>query len=357
MNKKIIVSILIISIILLIYNLYKTNYYFFNKLGNLNNNKQKKQLKQNNNLTIYIYDREKNKIVKEFIPLYIKIAIKQMFKLQNRQNKINKLIKLNKLNNLYKKISVLQGRKFNKTNSIKYIPKYIKLYNININEIEKNINEYKTFNEFFSRGLKLESRPIYQISNPNISICCADSRLMVFDNIDDAKKLWIKGNEFSIKKLLNNDENLYSNYENGSLCIFRLAPQDYHRWHLPTEGVLLNHKLIDGSLYSVNPLFVNNLNVLTENKRIIAELQSIKFGKIIIIAIGTIFIGSIKILLENGHFYEKGQVHGYFEFGGSTIILLFQPNKIKFNNDLIYNSNNLIETLVKAGMSLGNSLD
>ena len=343
MNKDIIISILILSILILCYN-YKN--YFLNK-------------KNNNKLVIYVFDREHNKIVKEFIPLYIKIALKYMFKIQ--KNSLYKLDKLdnklkNKISIIFKKISIRQGKKFNNKKSIKYIPKFIQLYNININEIEKNINEYKTFNEFFSRGLKLGVRIIYKFDNPNFAVCCADSRLIVFNNVNDAKKLWIKGNEFSIKKLLNYDNNLVSKYENGSICIFRLAPQDYHRWHLPTEGLILNSKLIDGNLYSVNPLFINNTDVLTENKRIIVELQSLNFGKIIMIIVGTLFIGSIKFLIETGFFYNKGDVHGYFEFGGSTVILLFEPNTIKFDDDLINNSNNSIETLVKVGMSLGVSL-
>jgi phosphatidylserine decarboxylase len=354
MNYDILISILLISILILCY--YNKNYFLSNKIQYSKTDINLYDSNSNINLyghktDINLYDRKTKQIVKEFIPLYIKVVLKIIVKFNN-----NKMLK-NKSLKWIKKISIKQGNKFNNPKSIKYIKKYIKLYNIKTDEIEKNIYEYKTFNEFFSRGLKYNSRPIYAINDPNLAVCIADSRLIVFNNINKATELWIKGNNFSIENLVYNNK-LYSNlFHDGSICIFRLAPQDYHRWHLPVNGVISNNTLIDGSLYSINPIFINrNIDVLTENKRMIIEFNSLEFGKILIIPIGTVLVGSIKIIANENIFYNKGSVHGYFEFGGSTVILLFENNRIKFDDDILNNSNMSIETLVKMGMSLGKKI-
>ena len=166
MNKKIIISLLIVSIILICY--YNT--YFFNNVNkpnynipsNISNISDISDISDINNISnisnsiIYVYDRKNNVIIKEFIPLYIRISLKLM-------NKID----LCKYNKLIKNISIKQGEKFNKYSSKIYIEKFIKLYNININETEKNIVEYKTFNEFFSRKLNYNLRPIFKLYKIN----------------------------------------------------------------------------------------------------------------------------------------------------------------------------------------------
>jgi len=362
MNKKIIISLLIISIILICYY----NYFFnvtnnsdsiINKpTDNITNNSIIIVNKPTDNITnklnnintknnaIYVYDRKNNIMIKEFIPLYIRISLKLMYNLN-----------LCKYNKLIKKISTKQGEKFNRQSSKKYIEKFIKLYNINIDETEKNIIEYKTFNEFFARKLKYNLRPIFKLYNNNVAICPADSRVLVFNNILHMGNFWIKGNNLSLEKLFSSEyERLIQNYKDCSICISRLAPQDYHRWHLPIRGIIIKHTLLDGNLCSVNPILINkNINILAENKRIITEIISPEFGKVIIIPIGTIFVGSIKIILEENIMYNKGEPHGYFQFGGSTVLLLFEKNRIMFDQDLIDNSKNGIETLVNVNTSLG----
>ena len=115
------------------------------------------------------------------------------------------------------------------------------------------------FNEFFYRKLKSEARPCTAPDNPAIAVSPADCRSVVFNEIDKATKVWIKGKDFNMKRLLGTaypDE--AAKFEGGALGIFRLAPQDYHRFHVPVDGVIGEPKAIEGQYYTVNPMAIRS---------------------------------------------------------------------------------------------------
>ena len=111
----------------------------------------------------------------------------------------------------------------------------------------------ETFNEFFYRKLKPEARPVEAPADPTRLVSAADCRMMAFETVNEATRLWIKGREFSVSRLLGP---AYSDqaerYNGGALCIFRLAPQDYHRFHSPVDGTIGPMKYIPGEYYTVN---------------------------------------------------------------------------------------------------------
>ncbi len=124
------------------------------------------------------------------------------------------------------------------------------------------------------------------------------------------------------------------------MLIARLAPQDYHRWHSPVSGKITRNTPIAGAYYSVNPLAINeNVNVFTDNKREIVEIETQLYGKVILIAVGATMVGSITMLKGPGDHIKKG----YFSFGGSTCS----------DQDLINSSNKRVETLVKVNTKIG----
>jgi len=146
-------------------------------------------------------------------------------------------------------------------------------------------------------------------------------------------------------------------YDTGSLCIARLAPQDYHRWHCPVNCTIESATPIDGALFTVNPYAVNqNVNVFTQNKRVVCVLRSPEFGRVILIAVGATMVGSIHFIANPKQNLKKGEGHGYFAFGGSTVMLLFEPNRIQFDKDLLDNTNKQTETLVRVNQSLGKAI-
>jgi len=250
---------------------------------------------------------------------------------------------------------------------------FIQLHKLNVNESAKPLDEFKTFNEFFYRTLKADARICAEPDNNSIAVSAADARTMVFQTIDEAKSLWIKGENFSIHKLLGEwgKGGKADVFNGGSICISRLAPQDYHRWHFPVSGVPLKREPIDGTYYTVNPIAIRkDVDVYTENKRCICPIETKEFGLVMLVAVGATMVGSIRFecTCKNlpsgatncpaGACYEGKRVkkfdpHGYFAFGGSTVLLLFRPGAIQFDSDLVANSKRQLETLVKVGESLG----
>ena len=116
-----------------------------------------------------------------------------------------------------------------------------------------------SFNEFFYRELKPGARPCSAPDDPNVIVSPADCRCVTFNRIDDATRIWIKGREFTLGRLLGDayPEDA-KRFEGGALGIFRLAPQDYHRFHIPVDGAMGEPKLIKGEYYTVNPMAIRS---------------------------------------------------------------------------------------------------
>uniref|UniRef100_A0A803KWI7 EF-hand domain-containing protein n=1 Tax=Chenopodium quinoa TaxID=63459 RepID=A0A803KWI7_CHEQI len=231
---------------------------------------------------------------------------------------------------IMQKLSEKQGEKMNSAGSTKEIPKFIELFKdqLNLSETKYPLDHFKTFNEFFIRELKPGARPIAFMDRDDIAVCGADSRLTAFKNVEDSTRFWIKGRKFSIQGLLGNDVSA-SHFIGGTLVIFRLAPQ-------------------------VNPIAVNSLcDVFTENKRAVSIISTSCFGKVAFVAIGATMVGSITFTRKQGDYVQKGEEFGYFSFGGSTVICVFEKGAIKLDEDLLDNSARSLETLVRVGMTLG----
>ena len=180
--------------------------------------------------------------------------------------------------------------------------------------------------------------------------------MLVYQNIDKVDGFVVKGKKFSIAKLLQNNL-LAASYEGGSMMIARLCPTDYHRYHFPCDGVPGEPKLINGPLWSVNPIALHkNIEIFTENKRVITEIETEKFDKILYIEVGATCVGSIHNTFKPHRPVKKGDEKGYFSFGGSAIILLFKHNCIRLDHDLVRNSEEHLETLCQMGQSLGKFL-
>ncbi|KAG1840151.1 phosphatidylserine decarboxylase 2, partial [Suillus subluteus] len=154
-----------------------------------------------------------------------------------------------------------------------------------------------------------------------------------------ALKLWIKGREFSIARLLGDvyrDE--AERYVGGPLAIFRLTPQDYHRFHVPVDGRIGEIKDVKGEYYTVNPQAIRSaLDVYGENVRKIVPIDSPQFGRVMVVCVSAMMVGSIKTTVEEGQDVKRGQELGYFAFGGSTIVVLFEKGAVEWDEDLVIN--------------------
>jgi phosphatidylserine decarboxylase len=135
--------------------------------------------------------------------------------------------------------------------------------------------------------------------------------------MEDAQSIWVKGRDFSVERLLGSayPEDA-KRYHNGALGIFRLAPQDYHRFHIPVDGTLLPPKTIEGEYYTVNPMAIRSaLDVYGENVRVIVPIDSIAHGRVMVICVGAMMVGSTVITRQAGEKVARAEELGYFKFG------------------------------------------
>lgn len=262
------------------------------------------------------------------------------------QNPLGKLT----LNALFKRkfISSWGGKYMNSKVSLKRIPPFIKEYNINMDDFIIPDGGFKHFNNFFYRKVKEGKRPIGKhVISP------ADGRVLAFQSIKDVPKFFVKGSEFDLNSFIQ-DENIAANYQNGSMVIIRLAPVDYHRYHFPTSGMVSKNTKIKGDYYSVSPIALRkSLAIFLQNKREYVTLSSPNNGDILIMDVGATMTGSIIQTHQENTQVNKGDEKGYFAFGGSTIVLLFEENAIKLSHDLVQNTTNGLETFLKMGETIG----
>ncbi len=246
-------------------------------------------------------------------------------------------------------ISAKYGKKMNKAKSATKIQAFVNSLGIDMSESEKSIHEFKTFNEFFYRKLKKDARPIGEgFVSPG------DGRLLAFENVADVHKFFVKGREFTIAEFLG-DKDLAKKHQNDALLILRLAPNDYHRFHFPYAGNASEIQKIKGDYFSVSPyaLASNFTKVFCENKREYCTLSTLDKGDIILAPVGATMVGGIIETYSPNSDVEKGDEMGYFAFGGSTVVILIDKNKISIDSDILENTKNKIETYVKMGESIG----
>jgi phosphatidylserine decarboxylase len=231
---------------------------------------------------------------------------------------------------------------------------FVKKFQVDEGEFLDPVSSFSSFNDFFIRKLKPELRPT--VSGNDVAMLPADGRYLVFPDIQSADGFVVKQHKFSLEELVQN-RTLAHKYARGSLVIARLCPVDCHRFFFPCHGTPEAAKEIQGPLYSVNPLAIKrNIEILAQNKRVITPFHSKNFGTVLIIEVGATYVGTIhQTFIPNEH-YAKGDEKGYFSFGGSCMLLLFEPFRIQFDQDLIDASHHKIEVRGCYGESLGRAL-
>lgn len=241
-------------------------------------------------------------------------------------------------------VSSIYGDMMEKSSSADKIGPFVKEYKVDLSIAQKN--SFSSFNDFFIRKLKPESRPIAPdslvISSP------ADGKILAYENINNSD-FYIKGYKFNVASFLGNEE-LAKKYENGSMIVFRLAPPDYHRYHFPVGGTTGTENVkINGDYYSVNPLALRKkADIFWLNQREYGIIRNPLFGGVIMVEVGATMVGSM-IQTYQSTSVKKGEEKGYFKFGGSTVVLLFEKDKIKIDPDLLLNTTKAMETTIKMG--------
>jgi phosphatidylserine decarboxylase len=231
------------------------------------------------------------------------------------------------------------------------INKFVESYGINMSECCGGVESFKSFNDFFTRKLKPESRPFD--SNPDSFLSPGDGRILAWRGIDINRLIQVKGSFYSLRELLDS-ETLAEKYSGGTLIILRLCPTDYHRFHFIDSGICSPSIKIKGCYYSVNPAALKSIpQVFCRNKREYSTLKSDNFGDVLYIEVGATSVGSIIQTYEADRRLKKGDEKGYFKFGGSTVIMLLEKGTALLDDEILEQTELGFETRVLAGEKIG----
>jgi phosphatidylserine decarboxylase len=292
----------------------------------------------------------------EYIPEYIAKGVGAMYVYEGYAERL-------KLNNFVFDLSTQYcGTKYSKvltTNADKKInifDAFIDKYSIDMSIYERtNYEDYVSVNDWFTRPLAANVRPIAMPNNDSVIVSPADARLMCFDNVDPDSRFWIKGEDFNIEDLIGS-ESYKPAFENAQLSIVRLSPQDYHRFHVPASGTITRIQQIKGGLHSVNADGMTSGNYAIYNTRTVVMIQTENYGEIAYVPIGATCVGSIVLLVEEGDTVTKGDELGYFQFGGSTVAMVFEEGSVQFEEDIMLHSKDLVESLTTVNSRLATFL-
>lgn len=218
---------------------------------------------------------------------------------------------------------------------------FVKRNNIDISYW--NISDFNSFNEFFRRKKDIE---VCQEKDKLISI--ADAKLSVY-KIDDGLRLKIKKSNYSLEEILGNKDHL-EDFKNGLCLVFRLCVDDYHRYIFMDNGVLKDNYRIKGELHTVRPIS-EKYKVFSRNSREVSVIEYDNLGKCIQVEVGALLVG--KIVNNDKIEFIKGEEKGYFEFGGSTIVLLLKENSVVIDRDIMEQIEKGREVQVSIGEIIG----
>ncbi len=243
------------------------------------------------------------------------------------------------------RISKLAGLYLSSSHSRRLIPGFIERNNIDMTLYPKK--DYQSFNDFFTRKIKDGYRPVPEDSDVLISPC--DCRALVYP-IQENTTLSIKNTEYTLRSLLRSPK-LARHFRGGYAYILRLTVEDYHRYIYAATGKKTKNYHIDGTFHTVNPIANDYLPIYKENTREYTIIHSREFGDILQMEVGALLVGKIKNHTESG-FASRGEEKGYFEYGGSTIILLTRKDAVIPRSDLLKNTANGYETKLLQGHPL-----
>ena len=248
-------------------------------------------------------------------------------------------------------ISRLAGRYLDSRASRWLIPRAARAWGVDMGEFEDA--DYRCFNAFFTRKRRSERMQID--TNPAHLISPCDGWLIALPIAADSR-FSIKNSSYSVAELLG-DAALAERFRGGLCLIFRLTPSNYHRYCYIDDGELLDTAAIPGVLHCVRPIACERYPVYVQNSREWALVRTEGFGDVAQVEIGALMVGRIvNERLDRGAHVQRGQEKGRFEFGGSTILALFERGRVELNGDLLARSQKGEETSVRMGETIGHAV-
>ncbi|MGE6572343.1 archaetidylserine decarboxylase [Psychrobacter namhaensis] len=239
-----------------------------------------------------------------------------------------------------------------------FIRSFAKAYNVSLDEYERqSLNAYESFNDFFTRELKEDARPIDDTAEGIVSP--ADGIISQLGQIDDHKVFQAKGRYYDVGQLLaDSEDGRY--FADGSFATVYLAPSNYHRVHMPFAGTLTKTRYVPGTLFSVNTTTAANVpDLFARNERLVCMFDT-QYGKAAVVMVGAMIVAGIETVAtgkiartediqEANHDmrFEKGDELGRFYLGSTAIVVLPKAAKADWQETMQANS------FVKMGQLLG----
>jgi len=243
-------------------------------------------------------------------------------------------------------VSKCAGRYLDSRASRRWIKPFVRKNHIDLSECL--MEDWQSFNDFFTRRLIPGARPLDMADDAAISPC---DGLLTALPVNEESVVFIKDSPYTLSSLLENDR-LAHKFAGGMMLIYRLTPRHYHRYIYPDACTQENSVFIPGILHTVQPHALNSYPVYKTNSREYAILRTHNFGDVCFMEVGAMMVGRIRNHYTCGEF-ARGEEKGMFEFGGSTIILLYTAGALQLDPKILSASRNGHETPVKLGVRVG----
>ena len=232
-----------------------------------------------------------------------------------------------------------------------FISPFAKWSQLDSNDLPCHWPEFRSFSEFFTRDMAPGQRKI--AGDDTVCISPVDGKVYVIPELEMDESLRIKRCVFNLSRLLN-DRATAQKFDGGTAVIFRLCLSDYHRIHFPVSGVPGKAVAIDGRCYAGGAYDeTSQVPFYIENVRMITSINSDSFGDVAMVEIGAFTVASIVQTYKPGQYVSRGEEKGWFEPGGSTVVLVFQKGSIYIDSELLEYTGRGIETRVRWGDSIG----
>lgn len=249
--------------------------------------------------------------------------------------------------------SKLFGWQMKRPSSVKKILPFIEGYDLDTSEFAWPVDAFDSFNSFFIRELKDGARPID--GDADSVVFPADGRHLGWQVLGEEQSVFVKGQSWDLEGLLDGDPALVKRYEGGSMVLSRLCPVDYHHFHYPVGGQVRGLRWMGKALYSVSPIALRkHLSYFWQNKRCMTLIDTESAGLVCFMEVGATNVGSIYHRdSSQGLRVNKGDPKGWFEFGGSSVLTLFEPGRVQLADDLLSRTRDGIELYARVGDRMG----
>ncbi|PYF08797.1 phosphatidylserine decarboxylase [Ureibacillus chungkukjangi] len=210
------------------------------------------------------------------------------------------------------------------------IGRYSKVYGIDVNEVSGDLKSFASLQDFFTRQLKEEVRPVNL--SKDLFVSPVDAKVESFGQIGEDAIFTVKGKPYTLMDLLGNEQ-VIDKYKNGQYIVFYLSPANYHRIHSPLDGTVIRQYTLGNKSYPVNQLGLTyGKKPISKNYRMVSEVQFQNNKHVTLIKVGAMFVNSIT-LTNVSTAWKKGEEIGFFGFG-STVVMLFEKDSISFTENI-----------------------